>query len=425
MLKIFAQYVDSILSQTFTELVLVHDESLDKCSQAWMSGMAILEGELHTKCCFITNLQEVIEMNPTRVLCVFSLLNRGGAETMCMNLYKNIDRSKVQFDFVKHGDRIGDFEQEIQELGGIVYTAPIYRVYNHVQYEKWWRNFFKEHEEYRIVHAHYFTVASIYLKIAQDFHRTAIAHSHNTQIDGIVRKILVKRIETHADYCFACTEDAGKWMFPNKPYVVLNNAIDSEKFQYNREKREEIRASFGIKNELVIGIVGRFNAEKNPFYSLRIIDEAAKSIPKFRVLWIGVGDKLKKEVENKIIEAKLQDIVYMLGGRSDVPQLLQAMDVFLMPSLFEGLPVSLIEAQAAGLPCLCSERISRKVDITGLCSFFPLDDDLHCWIDALLNIDVHERKNQKQAIIDAGYDVKETSKEMERFYLDLANKNES
>ena len=153
---------------------------------------------------------------PIRVLCVFSLLDRGGAESMCMNLFRNIDRNLVQFDFVKHTSKTCDFEKEIRNLGGRIYEAPQYKIYNHFAYCEWWDRFFKKHPEYKIVHGHYYTTSPIYFKVAKKNNRITIGHSHSSSIDGKIKELLIRNVQKYSDYCFACSNEAGKWLFPDR-----------------------------------------------------------------------------------------------------------------------------------------------------------------------------------------------------------------
>ena len=327
---------------------------------------------------------------PIRVLCVFSRLDRGGAETMCMNLYRHMDRSKVQFDFVKHTPDKGLFEDEIVCLGGRVFEAPRFVGKNYFSYEKWWNNHFASHPEHRIVHGHFFTISPIYFRFAKRNGCTTIAHSHctkdiKTSIKAYAKKLILKRIEKHSDYCLSCSKLAGEWLFRKKPFSVLKNAIDTEKFSFSEEERERQRKKLGISGEtLLCGTVGRFDYQKNPFGLIDIYKKVKESIPNSQLLWIGDGS-LRPQIERKIAEAGLSESVILTGVRNDVNHLMQAMDVFLLPSFFEGLPVVAIEAQAAGLPSLLSDTISEEVAITDLCKLLPLDR-LDLWLEAICSI---------------------------------------
>jgi len=353
---------------------------------------------------------------PLRVLCVFSTLNRGGAETMCMNLYRHIDREKVQFDFVKHSPAKGAYEDEIVALGGKIYEAPRYRLYNHFQYCKWWKRHLTQHPEHRIIHCHFFTMASAFFSVAKRAGCSTIVHAHTSKTNNRIKELMLKSVEKDADFCFACSQEAGKWLFPHREFTVLNNAIDTERFMFNPAVRREYREEFQLKNEYVLGTVARLIAVKNPFVLIEVFKIVHQKNQQSKLLWVGDG-RLRPEIEQKLREEGLSDSVILTGVRSDVPDLLQAMDCFLLPSVFEGLPVTLIEAQGSGLPCFVSETVTKEADITGLCQYLPLNSP-ETWADAILN-DRTKRENTSQKIIDAGYDIQTTAKWLEDFYLHI------
>lgn len=361
---------------------------------------------------------------PIRVLCVFSQLDRGGAETMCMNLYRKMDRTKVQFDFIKHTSDACAYEKDIKELHGIVYEAPRYRVYNHFRYCRWWKNHLKMHPEHRIIHGHYFTIASIYFREAKKQHRYTIAHSHCEKPQELywsrrVKLWIISFIERMSDVCMACSDKAGKWLFPHKEFTVLNNAVDTEKFQYDPAVRAEVRKELGLHDCFTVGIVGSLSEVKNPFGTIEIFKAVHSKMPGAKLLWVG-GGGLEQAIRDKLKEENLTDAVIMTGVRSDVDRLMQAMDVFILPSISEGLPVVLVEAQAAGLTCFCSEAVTEEADITGLCHFLPLGQpDL--WAEKILSADL-TRKDTRQAICDAGYDIHTTAQWLQDFYLNLSSK---
>lgn len=360
---------------------------------------------------------------PIHVLCVFSRLDRGGAESMCMNLYRNIDRSKIQFDFVKHTHSIGSFEEEIKALGGQIYEAPQYRVYNHFQYCAWWKKHLAAHPEHQIIHGHYFTISPIYFKIARQFQRITVGHSHSTAPQTIhwytrIKLEILKSIEHYADYCLACSQDAGKWLFPHKEFTILNNAIDPEKFQYSPSERAEARKDLGLNDCLTVGIVGSLIEVKNPFETIAIFKAVHNKMPSAKLLWVG-GGRLEQDIRNKLQEEHLTNAVIMTGVRPDVNRLLQAMDVFIFPSFAEGLGMAAIEAQAAGLPCFCSEAVPTEAAITSLCSFLPLNHP-ELWAEKIIETDLSIRRNTSEQVKAAGYDIHTTAKWLEDFYLSIS-----
>ena len=367
--------------------------------------------------------------HPIHVLCVMSTLDRGGSESMVMNLFRYIDRTKIMFDFVKHTSKTGAYEEEILNLGGRIFEAPRYNLYNHIQYVSWWKRFLLQHPEYLIIHGHFFTISGVYFAVAKSCGRITVGHSHSTEtvsdwkrrpVHHIVSNYYVSQIEKYSDYALACSNKAGNWLFKNKKFVVLNNAIDCERFRFNENKRNEYRRMFDLGDEIVVGTVANISNVKNPMGLLDIFIALKALKPKSKLIWVGGGDG-KAEVENRIKKENIEELVIMLGRRDDVADILQAMDAFLLPSYNEGLPVSVIEAQGAGLPCYISNRVTNEVDITGLCHFLPIeqpDNWAEKWAKIILN-DRTCRKDMSALIRESGYDIQTTSKWLEDFYLSI------
>ena len=356
---------------------------------------------------------------PIRILCVFSQLSRGGAENMCMNLYRRIDKEKVQFDFVKHCPEIGAFEPEICALGGRVYRAPRYRVYNHAAYCSWWRRHLREHPEHQIIHGHYYTISSVYFREARRLGRITIGHSHSTAAMREKRSAWIKsqfcrHVERYADYCLACSKRAGEWLFPHRAFTVLNNAVDTERFHYRASIAKEVRKELSLGKTLVIGTVGNISLVKNPAGIVSAFKAVCAHTPEARLLWVGDGS-MRKEAEQALLHAGLTERAILTGVRADVDRLMQAMDIFILPSLYEGLGMALIEAQAAGLYCLCSDTVPREVNITGRCEFLPLGQP-ELWAERIVSAP-HDRPDTREAIRLAGYDIDTTAKWLEQFYL--------
>ncbi len=360
--------------------------------------------------------------HPIRVLCVFSTLDRGGAESMCMNLYRHIDRSKVQFDFVKHDNIEGDFEEEIKNLGGRIYTAPRLGITNWLAYLKWWEKHLRKHPEHTIIHGHYFTISAIYFYAAKKLNRVTIGHIHSSnpigQKKSLLRKFMLCAIERDADWCFACSQKAGEWLYPHREFKVINNAISAERFRVSPEKRKNARKALGINiNALVVGTVGNYSSVKNPMATIAIFDEILKRRTDARFIWVGDG-YLRKQIEEEINRRGLNKYMNLLGSRGDVDILLQAMDAFVLPSLYEGLPVVAIEAQAAGLKCFFSDTVTHEADITGRCTFLD-NTDYVSWAEEICSADLEKRDTYEQ-IRNAGYDVSMTAKWLQDFYLRLS-----
>lgn len=359
--------------------------------------------------------------SPLRILHVLAGMNRGGAESFVMNVYRNIDRKKVQFDFILFRKEECDFNQEIRDLRGEIYWIPRYNGKNHFIFKRAWNKFFKEHSDYKIIHGHVRSTASIYLKIANKNGLTTIAHSHNTSsgkgLDAIVKNVLQYPIKTIADHCFACSKSAGLWLFgENTNFHVLNNAIDTTKFIFNDNIRDGKREELGIKSKFVIGHIGRFHIQKNHTFLIDVFKELHDKNEDAVLLLVGDGE-LRSSIEKKIKVLKLVDNVILTGVRSDIPELLQAMDVFVFPSLFEGLGIVVVEAQAAGLPCIIADTIPQEAHVTDLIENLSLNDSSAIWTNKILEQINHKRKDTYQEIVKCRYDIKEIVKWLEDFYL--------
>ena len=362
-----------------------------------------------------------------RVLHVLGGLDRGGAEAMVMNLYRTIDRTQVQFDFIIHTEKKQAYYDEIIALGGKIYHFPAFNGLNYFKMMNLWKLFFKDHPEYKILHSHVRSYASLYLPIAKNAGLKTIIHSHNTSsgkgLKAVVKFCLQRGLRKNVDYYFACSDVAGKWLFGEEitkqsNYHVLNNAIDVEKYTYSEMSRKKIRDEFNLKNELVVGHVGRFHPQKNHSFLVDIFAEIHKKRPDSVLMLVGTGD-LMDSVKEKAAELKLDDSVIFTGSRADVNELLSAFDVFVFPSLFEGLPVTLVEVQAAGLPCFSSDTVTKEVDFDRKINYISLDKDAAYWADEIIN-GKPERLDHTEAIRKAGYDIQYTVKELTSFYQKLA-----
>lgn len=363
---------------------------------------------------------------PIRVLQVLTAMNRAGTETMLMNLYRAVDRSRIQFDFAVSTTNHCDYDDEIEALGGSIIHYPLYTGKNHIAYKKWWNTFFDEHPEYKIVHGHIGSTASIYLKIAKKHGCFTIAHSHNTGSGFGLKKVLYKAYSYStrhiADYFIGCSTEAliaryGKNVADNHDKsIVLNNGIDVAKYAASEGIRREVCSELGLStDELIVGTVGRLTPPKNPLFILDIIGELYIEYPKFKFLWAGTGE-MKDEIENIIAEKGLQEKVILLGVRTDIPRILQAFNIFILPSKFEGLPVIGVEVQAAGVPMLCSDKVSPEVIMSKCCKFLPIDT-VDPWVKGILAEKVFRRvKDAPDDVIKAGYDIHVTSKWLMEFY---------
>lgn len=372
-----------------------------------------------------------MEQIPVRILHVIGSMNRGGAENMIMNLYRHVDRSKVQFDFVENTDKEAAFDSEIRELGGRIFRCPHYNVKNHVQYVRWWKQFLSDHaDEYTAVHGHLGSTAAIYLSAAKKHGLFTIAHSHNTYDKHSSLKETVYKFYSYptryiADWFFACSKAAGLSRYGSKVSksdrcLVLNNAIDTKRFSFCERKRIRIREELHISPEaFVIGHIGRFTQQKNHHFLLNTFSEIIKLYSDAVLLLVG-GGELEQQIKAQAAELGIIDHVIFAGVQSDVSGYYQAMDVFVFPSLYEGLGIVAVEAQAAGLPCVISERVPLECAVTeGLVSVQGLDTSAEAWAERILSLSGTSRADHSQEVSANGYDISATAAWLQDFYLGI------
>lgn len=379
-------------------------------------------------------------MEPVRVLHVVGRMDRGGIETMIMNVYRHIDRERIQFDFLAHyGKPDADYNDEIRSLGGRIYEMPRIKSTTKTYYNKFFeyrralRDFFTEHQEYNILHGHMTNTAAIYMPIAKRYGNVGciISHSHNERaskgLSGVVSDVLSTRIPKLATDWFACSNAAAKWFYSEEDVksgrvTIVNNGIETEKFRYDEQVRSRKRAELGMENKFVVGHVGRFFPQKNQQFLIRTLPELLKRVPEAVVCFVGEGNDLPA-AKALAQELGVADRVIFLGLRSDVNELMQAFDAFVMPSLHEGLPLVGVEAQAAGLPCVFSAGITCEVDLTGNVCFLPLDEGYDAWAMLIARSRSFERVDTADKIAAAGYDIRTTTELLTDFYLSHAQKS--
>lgn len=347
---------------------------------------------------------------------------------MLMNYYRQIDRTKLQFDFLVHRPFEADYDREIMELGGRIYRFPRLIPWSRT-YRKQLKEFFRQHPEYRIVHVHQDCLSAVALQCAMEAGvPVRIGHSHNANqsldLKYLVKLYYMKKIPHYATKLFACSEKAGEWMFSGANFQVLNNAISVSSYVFSPEQRQLVRESLNLeKSHILVGHVGQFRPQKNHSFLVETFFYFQKKNPEARLLLVGGGGEepmIRKQVEQLGIEEK----VIFAGVRTDVPQLLQAMDVFVFPSLFEGLGISAIEAQASGLPCLISDAVPDECIMTdGLVEKLPLSESAEKWAEKIELLRHIPRKDRGSEIRNAGYDITTEAKKLEQLYFDLDREN--
>lgn len=359
---------------------------------------------------------------PIRILHVLQRMEAGGTQALLMNIYRNIDREKVQFDFFVEYEEKQFYDDEILDMGGKIYYSNVRKDFNIFKFEKKLKEVIIEND-YKIVHVHTYSIGYFALKTAKKCGvPVRIAHSHNNETvhdsKYYIKKVLQKLYTIYATDFFACSISAGKYLFKNRNFQVLNNSIDSGKFIFDSKKRESTRKELGIDDCLVVGNVGRLHPQKNQTFLLDIFNNIKNVNEKSKLIIIGSGP-LEKELKEKVHKLNLDDDVIFLSNRKDMPELFQSMDIFILPSLFEGLGIVAIEAQAAGIPCLTSDMVPKETLITPLIKQKSLDDSPEIWAkEAIENAkNKFSKTNTQKDIIKNGYDIKDSAKKIEEFYF--------
>ena len=367
---------------------------------------------------------------PVRILHVVGRMDRGGIETMVMNLYRRMDRRLVQFDFLAHYGREAAYNDEIRALGGRIYEMPALKDDNRVYY---WRlfsyllalhRFFRVHREYRILHGHMTNTAGLYLPIARRYGVSCrIAHSHSTRgksgLQGIITAFLQAPVHAMATDYFACSRGAARWLFPKaaaQEVRMVPNAIVLEQFRFRTDVRQSLRKELGFSDEPVIVCVARFRPEKNQQFLLPVLKSLLEQCPSAVLLFVGDGP-CEQAVRSASISMGLQKQIRFLGARSDVADLLSAADVFVLPSFWEGMPVSVIEALASGLPCVVSDGCPEETTAFDAVTALSLQASAKTWADALQKAAACPRSDLQNQLREAGFDIHTAASQLQAFYL--------
>lgn len=401
-----------------------------------------------------------------RVLHVLGTTNLGGAESRIMDLYRHTDRSRVQFDFLVHTDeknykkalregkapeaynKKGHFDGEIEKLGGHIYVLPRFKGYNLLSYRKAAKRFFAAHHDYSVVQGHMTSTASIYLPEAKAAGvGCTVAHTRNAGVDkgfkGIVTKLLRSSLPKKADFCFACSRLAGDKTFGGSPYTYIPNTIDTGRFVFSISDRREIRKKYNIPGDaIVIGNVARFSPQKNQRFLIEVFSkllnakkqgtEADKS--ELYLMFCGDGE-LKAECEEQAKRLGVSDNVIFAGNCREVEKYYSAMDIYAFPSIYEGLPGVVVEAQASGLICRISDTITDEVLLCDSAKSLSIDgkEGIRLWTKELSDIvkgleaeemlsDEKElekrRKEYVEKVREAGFDVNDLAGKLMKFYLE-------
>ena len=363
---------------------------------------------------------------PIRVLHILQRMEAGGTQALLMNLYRNIDRSKVQFDFLVEYPDKQFYDDEIEQLGGKVYYTSVRKDFNILKFQKQIEKVLKENK-YKIVHVHAYTIGYFALKTAKNCGvPIRIAHSHSNNMTNdykkYIKKIMQKMYLLYATDFMACSKEAGNYLFKNKKYLILNNAIDSKKFIFNPKIREKVRKELSLEDSFVVGHVGRFKKEKNHAFLLNVFSNIIRNKKNAKLLLIGSGS-LENDIKNQINDMNLNNKVIILNNRSDVNELLQAFDIFIFPSIYEGLGIVAIESQAAGTPILMSNGVPDEAIISPISKKMSLDESYENWAKEAIKLSKTNLKhtNMQKYIVDNNYDMNDVVNQIQDFYLKKYN----
>lgn len=355
--------------------------------------------------------------------------NLGGLETYLRAQYRILDMNIIRYDFVNIDDRAPiAFEDEIKANGDKIYSVIKRKTNPLLHYVQMTKIIFCHRKEYKAIvlnTCHLYYVFPLFMAMLVGIPMRVI-HSHDSGDEikiSKIRKMLIAfnrvLLSLSVTNYWACSQLAGKWMFGNKPFTVIHNAIDVKSFTYNANERLLIRKELQIEDKFVIGNVARFSYQKNHEFLLDIFNEIIKKEPESVLLLIGdyvCDDTYWRKTKEKVKRLNLEDKVMFLGIRKDINKLYQAMDCFVLPSYFEGLPIVGLEAQTAGLPCYFSDMITKELKLTDLAHYLPLND-IAIWTELILQGKGAVRRNMEQELVNHGYDITKEVRKVENIYL--------
>ena len=373
------------------------------------------------------------KLQTIRILHVVGGLGMGGIEQLLTSVYQHIHTDRIQFDFAVHNSTPQYFAPLVEKLGGKIHVVPIPNKIGLRAYMRWWKNFYKQHPEYQIVHGHMPTYAFIYLGIAKYYKRVTIMHSHSVVAHepfprNLVIPVLHYPLRWISDYFFACSQAAGEYLFGKRAvkkskFYVVANARDIHSFAYNPNTRAALRKELGITENFVLGHVGRLIGPKNHPFLLRVFAYIYKQNPQARLLLVGDGP-LQQPLKQLAAQLHLENAIIWAGNVANPADYYQAMDVFVFPSKYEGLGMALIEAQIAGLPCVLSAHLPPEVDLEeGLCHRLALTQPADEWAAKILELKNTPRVSREQAACAKGFEISSLTKKLEDFYAQLLQCN--
>ncbi len=349
-----------------------------------------------------------------------------GITNSIMNYYRNMDKSDFRIDFVNPAIAPKRLKKEIKANGGRVYEV-VMRNYRPLQYMGYLARIINK-GNYDIIHCHgnsaTLAVELIVAKLCKV--KVRIAHCHNSTCDHKIIHYILKPLFNHSlTHAFACSEKAGTWIYGKKKFTVINNGIPVMDYFYHEEIRNQYRKALGYEEHKVIGHIGHFSYQKNQEFLIQVFSQLYKSDNTYRLLLIGDGD-LKMELTKQVKDLGLTEVVCFYGETLEVPNLLQAMDIFVFPSRFEGLGIAVIEAQSSGLPCIVSDAIPQEAKVTDLIHYLSLTDSIDLWVDTIVKLNEFERKGNGLRVQDvmkqSNYNIQNEVGKLQNLYYEFVKK---
>ncbi|TYQ15961.1 UNVERIFIED_CONTAM: glycosyltransferase involved in cell wall biosynthesis [Acetivibrio alkalicellulosi] len=361
-----------------------------------------------------------------RVLIIMTTtMEISGITMSVMNYYRYMDKNDMSIDFIAPNVVPKRIRDEIELNNGKIFEL-LMRRRNPIKYFNTMRKIISE-GKYDIVHAHgnSCTLALEMLAARLEAVKVRIAHSRNTTcVHRLIHKLLRPIFDTSYTDGFACGVEAGKWLFRRNKFTVIKNGNDIDKFAFNQKTRQEYREKYKLNGKKVIGHVGYFNYQKNHEFLIEVFNDLVKINPEYVLLLVGDGS-LKEDIKSKVKKLGLENQVIFIGKSLEVERLVQAMDIMVLPSRYEGLPNVVVEWQIACLPCLVSDKVTKEVKLTDLVEFMPLEAGSKEWANKINKIKLIDRNLIKDSIVKqitrAGYNVKENAKELKKLYIELTN----
>lgn len=369
-------------------------------------------------------------MNKIRVLMVLGNTAMGGAQAFVLNLVNNLDLNRFHVDLAVDEIKPNGISEVMQSKGCYIFVLPYFKVYNYFSYKKAWNSFFKQNH-YDIIHAHSTNSASVYLKIAKKYGCKTIAHSHSAGYRGnsiqcLVKKYFAKKVRNVADYWFACSDKAAERLYGSDylsypHFYSIPNAINAELYLYDNEKANSIRKTLGVEqNTFLCGHVGTFSVPKNHLFLIDIFYEVLKIKPEAKLVCCGVGN-LMPAVKEKAKTLGILNSIIFPGVVTNCNEYLMAMDVFIFPSLFEGFPISVIEAEATGVQVLMSDVITKEVDLTSVIHRMSLNDKATEWAKTICSLKSEAREKYNKVIMESKYNMRISIKQISALYEEMTN----